>query len=219
MPNMVLDLCPEFYVGSKENLENLVWQPQNEEHQRRRWLAPKVEVAAPKLVSNNVPKAVPASVSGPALTCPPVPTVAPSSERAQRKTTMAPRIAETSQGHVSQACATARTIGGLRQVPTRTLAPAPVPSVLDRSRCPAFPRTIHHPAVYMKAVPQPALPVTMRIVQPAVYVQVPATPQPQPVYRNPIRETSFLGRYQPIVHSSVYVSSRVFFPPRLLVQA
>ena len=71
----------------------------------------------------------------------------------------------------------------------------------------------------MKAVPQPALPVTMRIVQPAVYVRVQATPQPQPVYRNPIRETSFLGGYQPIVHSSVYVSSRVFLPPRLLVQA
>ena len=100
---MVLDLCPEFYVGSKENLENLVWQPEAEEHQRRRWLAPKVEVAAPKLVPNKVPNAVPAFVS---VSAPTVPTVAPSSERAHRKTTMAPcTISQTSRGpEISQTC-------------------------------------------------------------------------------------------------------------------
>ena len=211
---MVLDLCPEFYVGSKENLENLVWQPEAEEHQRRRWLAPKVEVAAPKLVPNKVPNAVPAFVSVSAPTVPQVPTVALSSEHAQHKTTMVPRIiAQTSSGReLSRTCAAAHTIAGFHQVATR---PAPVASVLDRSRYQAFPGTIPHPAVFMKAVPQPAPPVTIRVVQPAVYMQV-QTPQPQPVY--PIRETSFLGGYQPIVYSSVYVSRRVLLPPRVLVR-
>ena len=210
---MVLDLCPEFYVGSKENLENLVWQPEAEEHQRRRWLAPKVEVAAPKLVPNNVPNAVPAFFS---VSAPTVPTVAPSSERAHRKTTMAPcTISQTSRGpEISQTRVAAHAIAGFHQVATR---PAPVASVLGRSRYQAFPRTIPHPAVFMKAVPQPAPPVTIRVVQPAVYMQVQATPQPRPVY--PIRETSFLGGYQPIVHSSVYVSNPVFLPPRILGRA
>ena len=210
---MVLDLCPEFYVGSKENLENLVWQPEAEEHQRRRWLAPKVEVAAPKLVPNKVPNAVPAFVSVSAPTVPQVPT---SSERAHRKTTMAPcTIAQTSRGpEISQTRVAAHSIAGFHQVATR---PAPVASVLGRSRYQAFPRTIPHPAVFMKAVPQPAPPVTIRVVQPAVYMQVQATPQPRPVY--PIRETSFLGGYQPIVHSSVYVSNPVFLPTRMLGRA
>ena len=57
---MVLDLCPEFYVGGKENL---LWQPENEETQRRRWLAPK---EAPKPVSVKVPQAVPATTGAPA---------------------------------------------------------------------------------------------------------------------------------------------------------
>ncbi|CAE7494872.1 unnamed protein product [Symbiodinium sp. CCMP2456] len=35
---MVLDICPELYVGGDENL---LWQPEKEETQRRRWLAPK----------------------------------------------------------------------------------------------------------------------------------------------------------------------------------
>ena len=49
---MVLDLCPELYDGGKEHLQ---WHPENEETQRRRWLAPD----APKPVSVKVPKAVP----------------------------------------------------------------------------------------------------------------------------------------------------------------
>eukprot|EP00439_Symbiodinium_sp_Y106_P027456 s9240_g3.t1 len=62
---MVLDLCHELYVSGQENV---FWQPENEEHQRRRWLAPKGE--APKPVSK-VPKHV-AAVSRLASTCAPV---------------------------------------------------------------------------------------------------------------------------------------------------
>ena len=57
---MVLDCCPEFYVGGKENL---LWQPQNDEHQRRCWLAPKADVAAADPVAKKMPKAVPAGLA------------------------------------------------------------------------------------------------------------------------------------------------------------
>eukprot|EP00439_Symbiodinium_sp_Y106_P065149 s716_g10.t1 len=56
---MVLDLCPEFYIGGKEDL---IWLPANEEHQRRCWLAPKPDVAADP-VSEKMPKAVQAGLA------------------------------------------------------------------------------------------------------------------------------------------------------------
>ena len=210
---MVLDLCHELYVSGQENL---FWQPENEEHQRRRWLAPKVE--APKPVSK-VPKPVPA-VPGQASTCAPV---ALTSERAHRTTqpsTMASYVVgQTSPAHELSRTyavnATARSIAGFRQVPaTRTLL-APAVSVLEKSRVPAFQRTIRHPAVPLKQVHQTAPRVTMRVIQPAVYMPVQVQAAPQFVY--PIsRETSFLG-YHPMAYP-VYVNNR-FLPSRVIVRA
>ena len=168
----MLDLCHELYVSGQENL---FWQPENEEHQRRRWLAPKVE--APKPVSK-VPKPVPA-VSRLASTCAPV---ALTSERAHRttqptmasyvvgQTSPAPELSRTyiGPGKLSRTyigpgklrCGGARSIAGFRQVPsTRTLL-APAVSVLEKSRVPAFQRAIQHPAVPVKQVHQTAPRVT-----------------------------------------------------------
>mmetsp|Transcript_51610 Transcript_51610/g.107334 ORF Transcript_51610/g.107334 Transcript_51610/m.107334 type:complete len:208 (+) Transcript_51610:45-668(+) len=207
---MVLDLCPEFYVSGKENL---LWQPENEEHQRRRWLAPKVE--APKPVSK-VPKAVPAAVPGMASTCAPVALTSERAHRTTQPTTMASYVVgQTSPGReLSRTYATARSVAGFRQVPaTRTLlAPA---SVLDRSRVPAFTRNIQHPVVPMKQVHQTAPRVMMRVIQPAVYMPVQVQAAPQVVY--PVsRETSFLG-YHPMAYP-VYVNNRVL-PSRVIVRA
>ena len=206
----MLDLCHELYVSGQENLS---WQPENEEHQRRRWLAPKVE--APKPVSK-VPKPVPA-VPGQASTCAPV---ALTSERAHRTTqpTMASYVVgQTSPVHELSRTyavnATARSIAGFRQVPaTRTLL-APAVSVLEKSRVPAFQRTIQHPAV--KQVHQTAPRVMMRVIQPAVYMPVQVQAAPQVVYRIS-RETSFLG-YHPMAYP-VYVNNRVL-PSRVIVRA
>ena len=207
---MVLDLCHELYVSGQENV---FWQPENEEHQRRRWLAPKVE--APKPVSK-VPKPVPA-VPGQASTCAPV---ALTSERAHRTTqpsTMASYVVgQTSPAlELSRSYATTRSIAGFRQVPaTRTLL-APAVSVLEKSRVPAFQRTIQHPAVPLKQVHQTAPRVMMRVIQPAVYMPVQVQAAPQVVY--PIsRETSFLG-YHPMAYP-VYVNNRVL-PSRVIVRA
>eukprot|EP00439_Symbiodinium_sp_Y106_P019466 s9240_g2.t1 len=165
---MVLDLCHELYVSGQENV---FWQPENEEHQRRRWLAPKVE--APKPVSK-VPKPVPAAVPGQASTCAPV---ALTSERAHRTTqpsTMASYVVgQTSPVHELSRTyavnATARSIAGFRQVPaTRTLL-APAVSVLEKSRVPAFQRTIQHPAVPSIAGFR-QVPATRTLLAPAVSV-------------------------------------------------
>ena len=211
---MVLDLCHELYVSGQENV---FWQPENEEHQRRRWLAPKVE--APKPVSK-VPKPVPAAVPGQASTCAPV---ALTSERAHRTTqpsTMASYVVgQTSPVHELSRTyavnATARSIAGFRQVPaTRTLL-APAVSVLEKSRVPAFQRTIQHPAVPLKQVHQTAPRVMMRVIQPAVYMPVQVQAAPQFAY--PIsRETSFLG-YHPMAYP-VYVNNRVL-PSHVIVRA
>ena len=148
----MLDLCHELYVSGQENV---FWQPENEEHQRRRWLAPKGE--APKPVSK-VPKHV-AAVSRLASTCAPV---ALTSERAHRTTQ--PTMASYVVGQTSPAPELSRTYigpGKLRcQVPsTRTLL-APAVSVLEKSRVPAFQRAIQHPAVPVKQVHQTAPRVT-----------------------------------------------------------
>ena len=210
----MLDLCHELYVSGQENV---FWQPENEEHQRRRWLAPKVE--APKPVSK-VPKPVPAAVPGQASTCAPV---ALTSERAHRTTqpsTMASYVVgQTSPVHELSRTyavnATARSIAGFRQVPaTRTLL-APAVSVLEKSRVPAFQRTIQHPAVPLKQVHQTAPRVMMRVIQPAVYMPVQVQAAPQFAY--PIsRETSFLG-YHPMAYP-VYVNNRVL-PSHVIVRA
>ncbi|CAE7940842.1 Tmem189, partial [Symbiodinium necroappetens] len=94
---MVLDLCPELYDGGKEHL---LWHPENEETQRRRWLAPN---EAPKPVAVNVPKAVPATIVVPA-----------SSQRTQR--TMGPSYSYV-VGHgpgreLSRTYASARSVAG-----------------------------------------------------------------------------------------------------------
>ena len=95
---MVLDLCPEFYVGGKENL---LWQPEIEEHQRRCWLAPKPDVAADN-VSKKMPKAAPA---GPATTLAPA--------------ALSSRYVQISPAQkLSGTYASARSITGFRQVPT-----------------------------------------------------------------------------------------------------
>ena len=209
---MVLDLCPEFYVSGKENL---LWQPENEEHQRRRWLAPKVD-EAPKPVSK-VPKAVPAAVPGMASTCAPV---ALTSERAHRTTQPATMVSyvvdQTSPGReLAKTYATDRRIAGFRQVPATHTLVAPAVSVLDRSRVPVFTRTIQHPAAPMKQVHQTAPHVTMRVIQPAVYMPAKAQAAPQVLY--PVsRETSFLG-YYPMAYP-VYVNNRIL-PPRVIVRA
>ena len=86
----VLDSCPELYVGIKDNLP---WQPESDEQQRRGWLAPQVVVAAAGPVSRRCPR--PESRNGldhraPASSC---------STRAQHKTLMAPyTTAQTSPG-------------------------------------------------------------------------------------------------------------------------
>ena len=207
---MVLDLCPEFYVSGKENL---LWQPENEEHQRR--LAPKVD-EAPKPVSK-VPKAVPAAVPGMASTCAPV---ALTSERAHRTTQPATMVSyvvdQTSPGReLAKTYATDRRIAGFRQVPATHTLVAPAVSVLDRSRVPVFTRTIQHPAAPMKQVHQTAPHVTMRVIQPAVYMPAKAQAAPQVLY--PVsRETSFLG-YYPMAYP-VYVNNRIL-PPRVIVRA
>eukprot|EP00439_Symbiodinium_sp_Y106_P010124 s9240_g1.t1 len=248
---MVLDLCHELYV-SGVLLQKTV--PENEEHQRRRWLAPKVE--APKPVSK-VPKPVPA-VPGQASTCAPV---ALTSERAHRTTqpstmasyvvgqtspalavpgqasTCAP-VALTSERAMQQLAASQASAKFLqlahcwpqlyrfskRAVSQRSSAPsstlpatrtllAPAVSVLEKSRVPAFQRTIQHPA---KQVHQTAPRVMMRVIQPAVYMPVQVQAAPQVVY--PIsRETSFLG-YHPMAYP-VYVNNRVAVYMPVQVQA
>jgi len=89
-------------------------------------------------------------------------------------------------------------------------------SILDRSRYPAFPQTTQYPAVHVQGVQRGAPPVTVYVVRPALYVQARALPQQQ---RPMSRETSFLGGYRPMIHSPVYVRSRVILPPRVLVRA
>ena len=102
---MVLDLCPELYVGGKENH---LWHPENEEEtQFRRWLAPK---EAPKRGPVEVPK-----VPKPA----PATTVAPAAFSSQR-TTAASYSYVVGQGpgrELSRTYATARSVAGW-QVPT-----------------------------------------------------------------------------------------------------
>ena len=100
----VLDSCPELYVGIKKNL---LWQPQNDEHQRRYWLAPKADVAAADPVAKEMPKAVPAGLAAAALSS---------------------RYVQTSAGReLSRTYATAHSIAGFRRVPIYTLAPNPRP--------------------------------------------------------------------------------------------
>ncbi|CAE7494888.1 Tmem189 [Symbiodinium sp. CCMP2456] len=60
---MVLDICPELYVGGDENL---LWQPEKEETQRRRWLAPKEAPTPVTAKEREVPKAVAATTVAPA---------------------------------------------------------------------------------------------------------------------------------------------------------
>ncbi|CAE7943300.1 unnamed protein product, partial [Symbiodinium necroappetens] len=133
---MVLDCCPEFYVGGKENL---LWQPPNDEHQRRCWLAPKADVAAADPVAKKTSKAVPAGLAT---------TVAPAA--------LSSRNVLTSAGcELSRTYATAHSIAGYprysRTVPkTAVTAAKPAPSLLDGNRCMAFPRTVQHPAVIIK---------------------------------------------------------------------
>ncbi|CAE7284514.1 unnamed protein product [Symbiodinium sp. CCMP2592] len=197
---MVLDLCHELYVSGQENL---FWQPENEEHQRRRWLAPKVQ--APKPVSK-VLKAVPA-VSGLASTCAPVALTSQRAHRTTQPTTIASYVVgQTSPAReISKTYATARSIAGFRQVPATGTLLAPAVSVLQKSRVPAFQRSVQHPAVPVKQVHQTAPRVTMRVVQPAVYrpVQVRAAPVVYPISR----ETSFLS-YYPMAYP-VYVNNRI----------
>ena len=103
---MVLDLCPEFYVGGKENH---LWHPENEETQFRRWLAPK---EAPQRGPVEVPKPAPATTIAPA---------AFSSKRTQR-TTAASYSYVVGHGpgrELSRTYATGRRVAGW-QVPTRT---------------------------------------------------------------------------------------------------
>mmetsp|Transcript_18288 Transcript_18288/g.38324 ORF Transcript_18288/g.38324 Transcript_18288/m.38324 type:complete len:199 (+) Transcript_18288:48-644(+) len=198
---MVLDLCPEFYVGGKENL---LWQPEIEEHQRRCWLAPKPDVAADN-VSKKMPKAAPA---GPATTLAPA--------------ALSSRYVQISPAQkLSGTYASARSITGCPgysgTAPKSAVTVAkPASSLLvDRSRCVAFPSTTQHPAVIIKGVHSTAPRVTMRIVQPATfmpYMQVRAPSQP--VYLMP-RETSYLGGYLP----PVYAINRIVLPPRVLLRA
>ena len=91
-------------------------------------------------------------------------------------------------------------------------------SILDRSRCPAFPRPTQHAAVHVKALQRGAPPVTVYVVRPAAYVQARAAPcQAQPMIMS--RETSFMGAYSPMMYPSVYVRNPVILPPRVLVRA
>ena len=207
---MVLDLCPEFYVSGKENL---LWQPENEEHQRRRWLAPKVD-SAPKPVSK-VPKAVPAAVPGMASTCAPAALTSERAHRTTQPTTMASYVVgQTSPGRELSKTYATRSVAGFRQVAATCTLLAPAVSVLDRSRVPAFTRTIQHPVVPMKQVHQTAPRYAMRVIQP-IYMPVQAQAAPQVVY--PVcRETSFLG-YHPMAYP-VYVNNRIL-PPRVIVRA
>ncbi|CAE7802866.1 unnamed protein product [Symbiodinium sp. CCMP2592] len=209
---MVLDFCPEFYVSGKENL---LWQPENEEHQRRRWLAPKVD-KAPKPVSK-VPKAVPAAVPGMASTCAPFALTSEHAHRTTQPATMASYVVgQTSPGReLSKTYATARSLAGFRQVPATHTLLVPAVSVLDRSRVPAFTRTIQQPAVPMKQVHQTAPRVAMRVIQPAFYMPVQAQAAPQVAY--PVsRETSFLGyKYHPMACPVYYVNNRIL--PRSVI--
>ena len=106
---MVLDCCPEFYVGGKENL---LWQPPNDEHQRRCWLAPKADVAAADPVAKKTSKAVPAGLAT---------TLAPAA--------LSSRNVQTSAGRkLSRTYATAHSIAGFRRVPICPLSPKPLPT-------------------------------------------------------------------------------------------
>lgn len=110
---MVLDLCPDFYDGGKEHL---LWHPENEETQRRRWLAPN---EAPKPVAVNAPKAVPATIVVPA-----------SSQRTQR--TMGPSSYVVGHGpgrELSRTYASARSVAGCQ-------APGSKPSALSPQTLP-----------------------------------------------------------------------------------
>ncbi|CAE7699755.1 unnamed protein product [Symbiodinium sp. CCMP2592] len=202
---MVLDLCHELYVNGQENL---FWQPENEEHQRRRWLAPKVE--APKPVSK-VLKAVPA-VSGLASTCAPVALTSQRIHRTTQPTTVASYVVgQTSPGReLSRTYATARSMAGFRQVPATGTLLAPAASVLEKSRVPAFQRSIQHPAVPVKQVHHTAPRVTMRVYMPVLVQAAPQVVHPMP------RETSFL-RYHPMAYP-VSVNNRVL-NPRVIVRA
>ncbi|CAE7693733.1 unnamed protein product [Symbiodinium necroappetens] len=192
---MVLDLCPERYDGGKEHL---LWHPEDEETQRRRWLAPD----APKPVPVKVPKAVPGAT-----------TVTPASSEHTRRTMAASFSYVVGQGP-----------GGFNTY-TNTIPKPAVKvsnmgaSILDRSRCAAFPHTAYtaqHPAVRVRAVCQAAPPVTVYVVHPPVYVQARAAPLH---VHSMSRETSFFGGIRPIVYSAVYVSNRFILPPRALVRA
>ena len=107
--NMVLDLCPELYVGGKENH---LWHPETEETQFRRWLAPKEAPKRGPVEVPKVPKPAPATTVAPA---------AFSSQRTQR-TTAASYSYVVGHGpgrELSRTYATGRSVAGW-QVPTCT---------------------------------------------------------------------------------------------------
>ncbi|CAE6967929.1 unnamed protein product [Symbiodinium sp. CCMP2456] len=199
---MVLDLCPEFYVCGKENL---LWQPEDDEHQRRCWLAPKPDVGAADPVAKKMPKAVPDGLAT---------TVAPAALSSRYVQTFAGR-------ELSRTYATAHSIAGCPvysgTVPKSAVTLAQPPGLpLDRSRCMAILPAVQHPATIIKRVRKAAPRVTMRVVQPAAMPYMQVRFPVQPVYPMS-RETSFLGGY-PMAYSSVYVSNRVVLPPRVLVR-
>ncbi|CAE7183103.1 unnamed protein product [Symbiodinium microadriaticum] len=108
---MVLDLCPERYDGGKEHL---LWHPEKEETQRRRWLAPD----APKPVPVKVPKAVRGAT-----------TVAPASSEHTRRTMAASFSYVVGQGpgrELSRTHASARGVAGGFKTYTNTI---PKPAV------------------------------------------------------------------------------------------
>ncbi|CAE7494906.1 unnamed protein product [Symbiodinium sp. CCMP2456] len=194
---MVLDICPELYVGGNENH---LWQPENEETQRRRWLAPKEAPTPVSAKEPKVPKAVAATTVAPAALC-----SAPYSTPYSYVLGHAP-------GHELSRTYAARSVAGRFPCHTKTIPNPAVKmvastatSIFDRSRC---------PAVHMQGFQRGAPPVY--VIRPVVYVQSRAAPlRAHPM----IRETSFLGGYRPMTYSQVYVRSRVILPPRVLVRA
>ena len=136
----MLDLCHELYVSGQENV---FWQPENEEHQRRRWLAPKVE--APKPVSK-VPKPVPAAVPGQASTCAPVALTSQRAHRTTQPSTMASYVVgQTSPAHeLSRTYAVNAT--DRRLPPSSCNSHIVGPSCIGSRKepCPSVPA--HHPA-------------------------------------------------------------------------
>ena len=135
---MVLDLCPEFYIGGKEDL---IWLPANEEHQRRCWLAPKPDVAADP-VSEKMPKAVQAGLAT---------TVAPAA--------LSLRYAQTSpRQELSRTYATSR-IAGFRQVMPSSNSPISLkPGILSPK-----PVVLNSRLQYLKPVRSPHASLTLAL--------------------------------------------------------